>query len=185
LLSMLLVGTISSLCAQNVYDFNYTDIVSKPQSMAAFKGKVLLIVNVASTCAKTGVMYPMLQKLYTDYKDKGFRILACPCNQWMEEQGTEPIIKAFVENLGITFNFTSKMDVNGPTAHALWKYLKKNCPRNLPGLSAIPGASTVTDEIEWNFGMILCGKDGKPVAPRCTPDTTPLTLGKKIEELLK
>ena len=100
------------------YDFDFKTIDGAPLPMTTFKDKVVLVVNTASACGLTP-QYDGLEKLYTDYKDKGLVVLGVPCNQFMgQEPGTEAEIKSFCETrFGVDFPLTDKEDVQGETAH--------------------------------------------------------------------
>jgi glutathione peroxidase len=127
---------------------------------------VLLIVNVASKCGLTP-QYKGLEAIYEKYKDKGFTILAFPCNQFMgQEPGTNEQIKQFCsEKYKVTFPLFDKIDVNGPKRHPLYV--------------ALAGAeSPYPGDIKWNFGKFLIGRDGKILKrfePRTTPDSPEVT----------
>jgi glutathione peroxidase len=130
-------------------------------SLAPLKGKVVLVVNVASKCGLTP-QYAGLESLYLKYCDQGFSILGLPCNQFAgQEPGTEADIQAFCSvNYGVTFPLGSKLEVNGPQRHSLYRLL------------AGEGAEFPGD-ITWNFEKFLVGKDGRVLArfsPRTTPD---------------
>src|SRR6187549_3316539 len=111
-----------------VYDFKARTIDGDEISLSAYKGKVLLIVNVASKCGFTP-QYKGLQHIYDQFKDRGFEILAFPCNQFAaQEPGNEDEIKSFCElNYGVNFPLFAKVDVNGDGAHPLYQYLKSEC----------------------------------------------------------
>lgn len=157
----------------NIYDFRVKDIDGKEQSLKAYKGKVILIVNVASKCGLTK-QYDGLEALYKKYKDRGLVILGFPCNQFMgQEPGTEEEIAEFCSvNYGVTFPLFSKIEVNGEKAHPLYKYLKTE----LPG----KGKDTA---IEWNFAKFLIDKKGNPVL-RFHPKVKPEELTADIEKFL-
>ena len=110
---------------KELYDFKVVTNSREEQSMSIYKGKVLLIVNVASECGFTP-QYEGLQKLYETYKDQGFEILAFPCNQFGgQEPGSAQQIQNFCKtNFGVTFPLFAKIDVNGEDAHPLYVYLK-------------------------------------------------------------
>ena len=133
----------------------------KPLPLDTFKGKVVLVVNVASKCGLTP-QYAALENLYQQYKDKGFSVLGVPCNQFAgQEPGTEQEIQEFCSlNYGVTFPLSSKLEVNGPDRHQLYRLL------------AGEGAEFPGD-ITWNFEKFLMGKDGRVLArfsPRTAPD---------------
>jgi glutathione peroxidase len=157
----------------NVHDFKAKDIQGREVPLRDLKGKVLLIVNVASQCGYTP-QYPGLQALHERFKDKGFAVLGFPCNQFgAQEPGTEKEIKSFCEtSFGVTFPLFAKIDVNGENAHPLYKYLKEA----KPGLLG-------TEAIKWNFTKFLIGRDGEPVKRYASKDT-PEAIAKEIEELI-
>jgi len=157
---------------KSVYDFSVKTIDNEEISLSDYEGKVLLIVNVASKCGYTP-QYEGLEKLYQKYKDRGFEILAFPCNQFGgQEPGTNEDIKAFCSNIyNVTFPLFDKIDVNGDEAHPLYKYLR----------NAKPGIMGTTS-IKWNFTKFLIDKNGFPVE-RFGTTTTPESLDSEIEKL--
>jgi len=136
-----------------VYGFKVRTIDGKLISLSQYKGKTLLIVNVASKCGFTP-QYTGLEKLYRKYKDKGFVILGFPCNQFLsQEPGTDKEIKTFCSTkYDVTFPLFDKIEVNGDNANPLYQFLKK----------AEPDPDGKTD-IGWNFTKFLIGRDGKPL----------------------
>jgi glutathione peroxidase len=157
----------------NVYDFSAKNIQGKDLPLSEYRGKVLLIVNVASQCGFTP-QYTGLQKLYEQYQPKGLEILGFPCNQFgAQEPGTEAEIKSFCDlNFGVKFPLFSKIDVNGDKAHPLYKYLTKD----LPGILG-------TEGIKWNFTKFLVDREGNPVKRYGSADK-PEGMQKDIEKLL-
>jgi glutathione peroxidase len=154
------------LFAGSVHDIKVKDIEGKETSLGAYKGKVLLIVNVASKCGLTP-QYGALQAAYERYKDKGFEVLGFPCNQFMgQEPGTNEEIKKFCESkYQVTFPLFDKVEVNGKNRHPLYTTLAG--PE-----SPYPG------DIKWNFGKFLVGKDGKIIKrfePKTAPDAPEVT----------
>lgn len=132
-----------------------------PLPLEALKGKVVLVVNVASKCGLTP-QYAALENLYQKYKAQGFSVLGLPCNQFAgQEPGTEEQIKEFCSlNYGVSFPLSSKLDVNGVDRHQLYRLL------------AGEGAEFPGD-ITWNFEKFLVGPDGRVLArfsPRTAPD---------------
>jgi glutathione peroxidase len=127
--------------------------------LAKYKGKVVLIVNVASQCGLTG-QYAGLQKLYDTYKDKDFVILGFPANDFgAQEPGSDDEIKSFCSTkYGVTFDMFSKITVKGPEKAALYKVLTES--------------SNPSGEVTWNFEKFLIGRDGK-IAGRFKPRTSP------------
>ena len=116
---------------KNIYDITVKDIKGNDVSLANYKGKVLLIVNVASKCGLTP-QYEGLETLYQKYKDQGVEILAFPCNQFLEQEpGSNDEIMNFCSvNYNITFPLFDKIDVNGKNESPLYKFLKAKAPFN-------------------------------------------------------
>ncbi len=162
------------MSAKSVYDFSAKSIDGKDVSLSEFKGKVMLIVNVASKCGFTP-QYEGLEKLYEKYKDKGLVILGFPCNQFgKQEPGTEKEIAEFCKvNYGVTFPMFAKIDVNGENAHPLYKFLKEKAPGILS-----------TQDIKWNFTKFLVDREGN-VVTRYAPATTPDSIEKEIQKYFK
>ena len=162
-----------NLNAQSIHSFEVVTIDGKKTTLEKYRGKVVLVVNVASKCGLTK-QYEGLETLYKKYKDRGLVILGFPCNQFMgQEPGTEAEIAEFCSvNYGVTVPLFSKIDVNGDGAHPLYQYLKKE----LPGSGSKP-------DIEWNFAKFLIDKDGKPVY-RYHPRVKPVELEGDIEKIL-
>ena len=130
------------------FDHAIKDINNKIINLDQYKGKTILLVNVASKCGFTK-QYTGLQELYEKYRDKNFYVIGVPSNQFGgQEPGSNAEIKNFCEtNFDITFPLTDKVDVKGDNAHEIYKWAKKNY-----GNSAVP---------KWNFHKILINKDGK------------------------
>ena len=146
-----------------VYDFQADSIDGAKIPLSVYRGKTLLIVNVASRCGFTP-QYKGLENLYEKYKDQGFLVLGFPCNQFgSQEPGTESEIKNFCEtNYSVKFPLFSKIDVNGSQAHPLYKFLEKAKPGILG-----------TEGIKWNFTKFLIDRQGNPVkryAPADKPE---------------
>jgi len=158
---------------KSFYDFNATTNKAQELSMLTYKGKVVLVVNVASECGFTP-QYEGLEKLYRDYKAKGFEILAFPCNQFGgQEPGSDAQIENFCKvNFGVTFPLFAKIEVNGANTHPLYVYLKENAPGVLG-----------TKNIKWNFTKFLIDREGK-VIKRYGSSTTPIKIAEDIEKLL-
>jgi len=157
----------------NIYDFNVFNIDGEKVSLSKYKGKVLLIVNVASECGFTP-QYEGLEKLYQTYKGKDFMILGFPSNQFgKQEPGTNKQIKFYCQGTyDVHFDMFSKIDVNGDNTSALYKYLKKE-----------QGGFLWMDSIKWNFTKFLINKDGK-VVDRYAPSTKPKDIEQDIKSLL-
>ncbi|MDF9528848.1 glutathione peroxidase [Bacillus cereus] len=156
-----------------VYDFSAKTITGEEKSLKDYKGKALLIVNVASKCGFTP-QYKGLQEVYDKYKDQGLEILGFPCNQFGgQEPGTEADITSFCElNYGVNFPMFAKVDVKGDKAHPLYTHMTEQAP-GLLGMKAV----------KWNFTKFLIGKDGKVVG-RFAPQTKPVDLEVEIEKVL-
>ena len=156
----------------NVFDFSARDIAGTERSLAAYRGSVLLIVNVASRCGFTP-QYAGLEALHRKYRDRGFEVLGFPCNQFgAQEKGSEAEIAQFCSrNYGVTFPMFAKIDVNGPKAHPLYAYLKGE------------KGGLLGSAIKWNFTKFLVDRSGRVVS-RHAPTTTPESLAKDIESLL-
>lgn len=157
----------------SVYDYSAKTLDGQDASLADYRGQVLLIVNTASKCGFTP-QYEGLEQLWRTYKDRGFTILAFPCNQFgAQEPGDASEIANFCSlTYDVTFPVMSKIDVNGADAHPLYKFLKKE-QRGLLG----------TEAIKWNFTKFLIGRDGE-VVERFAPTTKPEDLTAAIEALL-
>ncbi|MBP0724114.1 glutathione peroxidase [Bacillus sp. RG28] len=156
-----------------IYDFVVKNNKGEDVSLSEYKDQVLVIVNTASKCGFTP-QYKELQNLYEQYKSKGLTILAFPCNQFMkQEPGSNEEILSFCElNYGVSFPVFAKIDVNGENADPLFKYLSEKAP-GLMGLKAI----------KWNFTKFIIDKNGN-VVERVAPQTNPMDMKDKIEELL-
>jgi glutathione peroxidase len=154
-------NTSSAMVSTNtsIHEFTVNDIDGKPVKLDSYKGKVVLVVNVASRCGNTP-QYEGLEKLYKQHKDKGFVVLGFPANNFMgQEPGTETEIKQFCSSkYNVTFPMFSKISVKGSNIHPLYQYLTQN--------------STPNGEVQWNFGKFLIGKDGKILA-RFDPGVQP------------
>ncbi|HWA63466.1 MAG TPA: glutathione peroxidase [Caulobacteraceae bacterium] len=143
----------------SAYDYSFTSITGEPLPLETFKGKAVLVVNTASKCGLTP-QYDGLEKLYTDYRDKGLVVLGVPCNQFMgQEPGTEEEIKDFCETrFSVDFPMTSKVDVKDAGRHPFYAWAEKEL-----GEPAVP---------VWNFHKILIGPEGQALAafgPRTDP----------------
>jgi glutathione peroxidase len=158
---MLLLGVCAAgAAAPSIYDIPLKDIDGKPTSLEPYKGKVLLVVNVASKCGLTP-QYAALESLYQKYKDKGLVVLGFPCNQFgNQEPGSTAEIKEFCSSkYQVTFPMYDKLEVNGANRHPLY--------------AALAGKdSPFAGDIKWNFNKFLIGRDGK-ILKRFEPRTTP------------
>lgn len=151
------------------YQFEAKNLKGDDVSMDTYKGKTILVVNTASKCGLTP-QFEGLEELYKKYSEKGLVILGFPCNQFAnQEPGDEKsIAEGCVINYGVTFPMFSKVDVNGPNAHPIYKYLKKEL-----------GSGLLGSKIKWNFTKFLIDENGNPVK-RFAPTAKP----EKIEQYL-
>ncbi|XAR70304.1 Phospholipid-hydroperoxide glutathione peroxidase [Bertholletia excelsa] len=158
---------------QTVHDFTVKDAKGNDVDLSQYKGKVLLIVNVASQCGLTNSNYTELTKLYETYKDQGLEILAFPCNQFgsQEPGNNEQIMQFACTRFKAEFPIFDKVDVNGKDAAPLYQFLKSS------------KGGFLGDSIKWNFSKFLVDKDGK-VIDRYAPTTSPLSIEKDIKKLL-
>ena len=156
----------------NIYQFEAELLDGKNKSFADYEGNVLLIVNTASKCGFTP-QFVGLEKLYEKYKDQGLEILGFPCNQFGgQDPGTNEQIGDFCQkNYGVHFPMFAKVDVKGPEAHILFRYLTNN------------SKGILGNGIKWNFTKFLIGKDGT-ILNRYAPTTKPETLENDIQAAL-
>jgi glutathione peroxidase len=161
---------------ETIYRFSAPLLDGREVNLEAFRGKVLLIVNTASKCGFTP-QYAGLEQLYRTYKERGFEVLGFPCNQFgRQEPGSAGEIGVFCEDIyGVSVPIFAKTDVNGPDAHPLFFFLKREQPGTL-GLFGIR-------RIKWNFTKFLIDRNGKVVG-RFSPSTAPAALAAKLEKLL-
>ncbi|RHX83169.1 glutathione peroxidase [Leptospira stimsonii] len=155
------------------YDFKVKDIKGNEVPLSKYKGKVVLVVNVASKCGYT-YQYDHLEKVYKKYKDQGFVVVGFPANNFgSQEPGSDKEIETFCRiQKGASFDMMSKISVKGKDQHPLYQYLTQNSPK--------PG------DVQWNFEKILISKDGKIEARYLSavePDS--VEVAQKIESLLK
>ena len=158
---------------KTIYNFSVQDAELKDVSLKDYKGKVLLVVNVASYCGLT-YQYESLEKLYKKYQNKDFEILGFPCNQFaFQEPGNNKDIKKFCDSkYGITFKIFNKINVNGSKEDPFFTFLKEE----RPGVGG-------TKPIKWNFTKFLINKDGE-VINRFSPQVEPMDIESSILELL-
>jgi glutathione peroxidase len=148
----------------SIYDIQLTTIDGAPSDMGAYRGRLLLVVNVASRCGFTP-QYAGLEALYRSHKDKGLVILGFPCNQFgRQEPGDDAQIRRFcADEYGVTFPLFSKINVNGPDTHPLYRYLK-SAKKGMLGL----------ERIAWNFTKFLVSREGvvlRRYGSRVKPET--------------
>ena len=157
----------------SIYDFKINTIEGEELDLANYKGKVLLIVNTASQCGFTA-QYKGLEALYRQYQEQGLLVIGCPCNQFgQQEPGNAAAISSFCQsNFGVTFPVSEKIDVNGKSAHPLFRYL---CDAKAGALG--------TKRIKWNFTKFLVNRQGE-VIKRYAPITEPRALASDIAAAL-
>ena len=168
-------GTIKEeAMKKNIYDFKVKNAEGGDYSLSGLKGKVVLIVNVASKCGFTP-QYEGLEALYKKYAAKGLAVIGFPCNQFgNQEPGTNKEIQHFCRlNYGVTFPVMGKLEVNGPGADPLYVYLK----------AAAPGVLG-SGAIKWNFTKFLLDREGR-VINRYTSATKPEAIAPDIEKALE
>ena len=153
-------------------DFSATRLLGGPEPLSDFAGKVALVVNVASHCGNTP-QYEGLEALYDKYREQGLVVMGFPCNQFEgQEPGTAEEIAEFCSvNFGVKFPMFGKVEVNGPAADPLFKWLKRETP------------GSGDRDVEWNFAKFLVGRDGKPVK-RFGDKFMPAEIAADIEALL-
>lgn len=158
----------------SIYDFNVKTIDGQEISMSKYKGKVLLIVNVASKCGFTG-QYEGLEKLFEKYKNEDFMILGFPSNQFanQEPESNEKIKEFCSLTYDVKFDMFAKIDVNGENEAPLYKFLKSN-QKGILG----------SENIKWNFTKFLVDKNGN-IVDRFASTTSPESIEKDIIKLLK
>ena len=157
----------------SLYQFEAELLEGDTKQMSDYEGKVLLIVNTASKCGFTP-QFAGLEKVYEKYKDRGFEVLGFPCNQFGgQDPGSNDEIGAFCQrNYGVDFPMFAKVDVKGPEAHAIFRYLTREA-------KGILGS----ESIKWNFTKFLVSKDGK-FLNRYPPTTKPESIEEDIEKAL-
>jgi glutathione peroxidase len=157
----------------DIHDFSAKTLDGKDQPLSDYRGKALLVVNVASKCGFTP-QYKGLEALYRKHKDAGLVVLGFPCDQFgHQEPGDEAEIRNFCSlTYDVTFPMFAKVEVNGANAHPLYRYLKKEAT----GLLG-------TEAIKWNFTKFLVDRSGK-VVKRYAPTDTPESLEKDVAAVL-
>src|SRR5580658_2238561 len=169
LLFFLMFFTTALMAAdKSVYDFTLNSIDGQPAPLASYKGKIVLLVNVASRCGFTP-QYTALEAVYEKYKDRGFVIVGIPANNFgSQEPGTNQEIKTFCQSkYSVTFPMMSKVSVKGDDTTPLYQFLTDKTANPQTG-----------GEIKWNFTKFLIGPDGHVLArfePAVTPDSPEVT----------
>lgn len=156
----------------SVHQFDVVKINGEKESLKAHQGDVLLIVNTATKCGLAG-QFDGLEMLYQTYRQRGFKVLGFPSNQFKDQEpgDNDQVEKACKLNFGVTFPLYAKIDVNGPSEDPLYTYLKKE----KKGLFKA--------DIKWNFTKFLIDQEGR-VVKRFAPTTKPEAIEKHIEALL-
>jgi len=157
----------------SIYEIPVTTIDGQPATLAPYRGKVLLVVNVASKCGFTH-QYKGLEAIYQKFREEGLVVLGFPCNQFGgQEPGSESEIKSFCSlNYGVTFPMFAKIDVNGANEHPLYKLLKSE-----------KGGLLGFDAIKWNFTKFLVSRSGDVVgryAPTAAPESLEADIAKEL-----
>lgn len=153
-LSLILLTSFTPKPPASVHDFYVNDIIGNRVSLSQYRGKVLLIVNVASKCSKVD-QYADLQAIYDEYQDQDFAVLGFPANNFFnQEPGTDEEINSFcTSKYGVTFPMFSKVSVKGKDIHPLYQFLTNKSENK-----------RLDAPIKWNFQKFLIGKDGKVIA---------------------
>ncbi|CAJ1905956.1 unnamed protein product [Sphenostylis stenocarpa] len=167
------MGACESVSEKSIHEFTVKDAKGRDVSLTTYKGKVLLVVNVASKCGFTNTNYTQLTELYSRYKDKGLEILAFPCNQFLkQEPGSSQDAEQFAcTRFKAEYPIFGKVRVNGPDTVPVYKFLKAHKPGFLGS------------RIKWNFTKFLVDKDGH-VLRRYAPITSPLSIENDIKMAL-
>lgn len=180
----------------HVYQYEVQKATGEPVRMDAYQGKVLLIVNTASLCGFSP-QFEGLERLYGAYRDQGFEILGFPCNQFGEQEpGTSEEAEQFCkQNYGVSFPMFDLLEVNGPSAHPLYAYMKEEQPFTAFDPSSI-GARLLRqmladkypqflegNSIKWNFTKFLVDREGR-VVKRFEPDVDPGSIEADLQALL-
>ena len=176
----------------STYDFTATAADGSQVPLRDYAGKLLLIVNVASKCGLTP-QYEGLESLYREDAARGLEVLGFPCNQFKEQEpGTDEEIQEFCKtNYDVTFPVFAKLEVNGPGAAPLYRFLREQAPGDFgpqyggfyDAMSKMRPEALGTDEIKWNFTKFLIGRDGE-VIKRYEPPVPPADVASDLEQYL-
>ncbi|MDX1633008.1 MAG: glutathione peroxidase [Marinobacter sp.] len=161
------------MASESLYDVPVTTIDGKEQTLADYKGKVMLIVNTASKCGFTP-QFEGLQALHAELGDRGLAVLGFPCNQFLNQDpaDNDKISQFCSLNYGVDFPMFAKIEVNGPNTHPLYRKLKSEA-KGLMG----------SEKVKWNFTKFLVNRDGE-VVRRYPPTAKPEQIRGDIEKLL-
>ncbi|KAI3423212.1 Glutathione peroxidase [Psidium guajava] len=167
------MGASQSVPEKSVHEFTVKDSRGKDVDLSAYKGKVLLVVNVASKCGFTDTNYTQLTELHNKYKDQGLEILAFPCNQFLkQEPGTSQEAQEFAcTRYKAEYPIFQKVRVNGPDTAPVYKFLKAS------------KSGFLGSRIKWNFTKFLVDKEGHAIS-RYGPTTSPLAIEADIKKAL-
>ena len=156
----------------SLYDLTFTRNDGEEVDLQEFAGRPILVVNTASKCGFTP-QYEGLQKLYEEFKDQGLTVIGFPCDQFAhQEPGDDEAIASFCSRTyGVTFPLSTKVDVNGPKAHPIFRFLKSRA-------GGVLGSS-----IKWNFTKFLVSPDGRTVK-RYAPNTSPVAMEADVRQAL-
>lgn len=170
---LFLFSTLFGSSDISIYDIEVKTIDNAKIKLDKYKGRVMLIVNVASKCGFTP-QYVGLEELHKKYNEKGLSLLGFPCNQFLsQEPGSNKEIASFCRlTYGVEFDMFDKIDVNGENTHPLYKHLKEQAPGFLG-----------SESIKWNFTKFLVDKNGK-VYKRYSSSTEPKDIEEDIVTLL-
>lgn len=167
------MGASGSVPQKSIHEFTVKDIRGKDVDLSSYKGKVLLVVNVASKCGFTDVNYTQLAEVYSKYKDEGLEILAFPCNQFLRQEPgpSEAIQEVACTRYKAEYPIFQKVRVNGPDTAPVYKYLKAN------------SSGFLGSRIKWNFTKFLVDKEGLVIG-RYGTSTTPREIEVDIQKAL-
>ncbi|XP_021723931.1 probable glutathione peroxidase 4 [Chenopodium quinoa] len=171
------MGVVESVPEKSVHEFIVKDYRGKDVDLSIYKGKVLLIVNVATKCGFTNIQLPQLTELYRKYKDQGFQVLAFPCNQFLKQSpgSSEKTRKVACDRFKAEYPVFRKVCVNGPKTPPLYKFLKA---------SKINGETKWANRVKWNFTKFLIDVDGQVIYRRGLT-TAPFKMERQIVKALE
>ncbi|CAO2839697.1 unnamed protein product [Amaranthus hypochondriacus] len=167
------MGSVESVPEKSIHEFVVKDSKGKEVDLSLYEGKVLLVVNVASKCGFSNINFTQLTELYLRHRDKGFEILAFPCNQFLKQEpgSSEDAAHFACTKFKAEYPIFQKVCVNGPKTAPVYKFLKAS------------KGSVCGNGIKWNFTKFLVGKDGK-VIQRYGTGTPPLSIEVDIQKAL-
>jgi glutathione peroxidase len=156
----------------SLYDLGFKDTLGNEISLGEYTGKVLLLANTATKCGFAPQLTE-LEALHKEYGEKGLIVIGFPCNQFagQEPETNDTVVGVCLQNFGVTFLLSEKLDVNGPNTHPVFQYLKAH------------SRSMLGKDLKWNFTKFLVSSDGNTIK-RYAPSTTPTKIRPTIEKLL-